>query len=603
MKNLKSITIKEAIDKIKHNNYLLPSFQRQFVWRPDQIESLFDSLMRDYPIGTFLFWELTHEKMGEFEFFYSFLREYHERDKKYNEEEFSITGQDSVTAILDGQQRLTSLCIGLDGYYAKKSKNKWWTNNDAFPKKKLYLNLLAPYSSNSEHEYDPASLEKRYDFKFLIDEDAKKKSDEFFWFFVGDVLKYKSDDACDEYLKDNKLNEPSAKQADFAGKTLIKLRKVIHDDAPINYFLEKNEPLDRVLNIFARVNKGGKSLSYSELLFSVVTAQWKKGDARQFITELVNELNKMIGDFSFTADFVLKSCLVLSENDIKFKVDNFNMNNIRQIKDNWREISKAIKEAVTLVVDKFRFNHHTLRSKVPLIPIAYYLLLKKCPEKFADKANYKGERDKIFNWLISVLLKQTFSRSPDNILRAMRSIIKKNHEIGLGFPPLNQIVADSTIGRLRSIVFTENEIKDLPKQPYHNRHTFYLLAAVYRTLNWRSDFHKDHIFPRKLFNQEKLLALGISEDKVQFCLENYNTLANLQLLPGTENQEKSAQLPKVWMDATMNEQEQEYYQKTHFIPRDIPLSLDNFEEFIEKRSKLLVEEFSKYLKMPDDGIA
>lgn len=49
------ITVKEAIKKIQEGKYLLPAIQREFVWKSEQIENLFDSLMNDYPIGSFLF--------------------------------------------------------------------------------------------------------------------------------------------------------------------------------------------------------------------------------------------------------------------------------------------------------------------------------------------------------------------------------------------------------------------------------------------------------------------------------------------------------------------------------------------------------------------
>ena len=63
------ITIKEAIDNIKARKYLLPSIQREFVWDTDQIETLFDSLMRDYPISTFLFWAVDKSKIKDFQFY------------------------------------------------------------------------------------------------------------------------------------------------------------------------------------------------------------------------------------------------------------------------------------------------------------------------------------------------------------------------------------------------------------------------------------------------------------------------------------------------------------------------------------------------------
>ena len=56
------ITVKDTIDYIDEGIYLLPAIQRKFVWSSDQIEVLFDSIMRGYPINTF------------FKYFYTFLK-------------------------------------------------------------------------------------------------------------------------------------------------------------------------------------------------------------------------------------------------------------------------------------------------------------------------------------------------------------------------------------------------------------------------------------------------------------------------------------------------------------------------------------------------
>ena len=71
------ITIKKALDSIATHQYVLPAIQREFVWRPEQICRLFDSLMRRYPIGSFLFWKVTPEKTREFRF-YDFVLNYHQ---------------------------------------------------------------------------------------------------------------------------------------------------------------------------------------------------------------------------------------------------------------------------------------------------------------------------------------------------------------------------------------------------------------------------------------------------------------------------------------------------------------------------------------------
>lgn len=82
--------IKEIIEKIGRNDFYLPAIQRKFVWDCQQIESFFDSIMRGYPIGTFLFWFVAGENKNNYTF-YKFIQEYHERDRSRNEFESFLT--------------------------------------------------------------------------------------------------------------------------------------------------------------------------------------------------------------------------------------------------------------------------------------------------------------------------------------------------------------------------------------------------------------------------------------------------------------------------------------------------------------------------------
>ena len=59
------ITISDAIAKIEERKFLLPAIQRKFVWSSEQIEVLFDSIMRDYPINSFMMWNVTSDKTKE----------------------------------------------------------------------------------------------------------------------------------------------------------------------------------------------------------------------------------------------------------------------------------------------------------------------------------------------------------------------------------------------------------------------------------------------------------------------------------------------------------------------------------------------------------
>jgi uncharacterized protein with ParB-like and HNH nuclease domain len=317
------ITIKEAIDNVHKKNYLLPAIQREFVWRTDQIERLFDSLMRDYPISSFLFWEVEKQNISNFQF-YEFVREYHERDNTHNPKA-DISGENGITAMLDGQQRLTSLYIGLKGTYAYKLPRKRWDNDSAFPKRKLCLNLLSR----------AVDADFVFDFKFLTKKEHHQSDDDHFWFIVGDILDLEKPADINKYLIKNGLLKLEEDKAEFANEALYKLWEVIHKNKSINFFLEKGESLDKVLNIFIRVNSGGTQLSYSDLLLSIATAQWKEKDAREEITEFVDEINAIGDGFNINKDFVLKSCLVISGfRDIAFKVDNFNCKNLTRCLQN-----------------------------------------------------------------------------------------------------------------------------------------------------------------------------------------------------------------------------------------------------------------------------
>lgn len=83
-------------------------------------------------------------------------------------------------AVLDGQQRLTSIYVGLKGSYSYKMPHKQWKNDDAFPERKLYLNIVEPKTESSD----------KFEFKFLTDDECQNDGTHY-WFLVGDILNMK----------------------------------------------------------------------------------------------------------------------------------------------------------------------------------------------------------------------------------------------------------------------------------------------------------------------------------------------------------------------------------------------------------------------------
>lgn len=578
------LSIKQAVDNIDSKKFLLPAIQREFVWSTEQIENLYDSLMKGYPISSFLFWEVDAKNKTDYQF-YDFILDYHERDNSHNKRS-NVAGMPPITAVLDGQQRLTAIYIGLKGSYASKIQWKRWNNNQAFPEKRLYLNLLG---LDEEGE--------NYEFRFLTKEESKKNDDKHYWFLLRDILDFCDTSEVNDYLVENGLTDTSKypkEQCKFINKTLFRLHKVIFDEKPIHFFVEEDSSLDKVLNIFIRVNSGGTKLSYSDLLLSIATAQWKSMDAREEIIKFVEEINRIGNGFLIDKDFVLKTCLVLCDfSNIAFKIDNFKHDAMEKIEQNWQSITESIRIAFRLV-DSFGFDRNTLASNAVMIPVVYYLNRIGNPKNYVDSSAYIDDRQIIKKYIVISLLKRNFSGQPDNIIRPIRDVIRENY--GTGFP--FQKIAEKQKGTNKDFGFDEDEIANLFDYQWGQSYTFSVLAILYPGLDFKYKFHIDHIYPKSMFTHAKLLRSGIPEEKIGFYLDNYNYLANLQLLEGTPNEEKSNKPFDEWLDKSYPKgtPKRDSYLRTNYIPSDIGLDFENFEQFIENRKALMTEAFQALIK-------
>ena len=564
------LTIAEVVKDISANKYGLPSIQREFVWSTAQIERLFDSVMQDYPFGAFLFWELSKDQNTLYDF-YSFLQNYHEKTARHNPK-INLTGNDNVMAVLDGQQRLTSIYIGLKGTYAFKMPFKQWKNNSAFPERKLYLNIV----EQAKDETD------KYEFSFLAADEVKNDTDHY-WFEVGKILDMTELGDVMNYLMQNIAfsGAYTQDQCIFANATLSQLFKVIHTQPSISYYKVKSEELDKVLQIFIRVNSGGTVLSYSDLLLSIATAQWESLDARKEITEFVDYINTIGSGFNVNKDFILKASLVLTGfSDIAFKVDNFNKQNMLKIEQNWQTIKTSITQAF-LLVSSFGFSRDSLKSNNAVIPIAYYLMTIGNPSNFEVSSNTVNNRKKIKKWLTMSLIKRVFGGQADSILRPLREVIKANGN--------NEFPLDEIINRLRgtskTIVFTDDDIEALLELQYGRADTLMVLMMLYPSLDYNNKFHIDHIYPKSKFTKTSLLKKGIAQDKVEEYMNHVNDISNLQLLAAIPNIEKQDKDFEEWFaEICPTDTDKIQYRKINYLP-EMQYSYDKFLQFVSDRRK------------------
>ena len=564
-----AITIKEAIENIKKREYVLPSIQREFVWDTDQIEMLFDSIMRDYPISTFLFWKVDKTRVKNFQF-YEFLKKYHQKDCRHNTK-VDLPDDSDVIALLDGQQRMTSMYLALAGSYAKKRPNFRINNPLAYLEKKLYLNVLSP----------SPEIETEYEFKFLTDDEAQESDNKTFWFQCSEILGYEDVSEAMEFVMDNDLADSSKYELvnrKFASKTLNKFYNAIHTNGTISYYLEKGEELDKVLQIFIRINSGGTTLSYSDLLLSIATAQWQDKDAREVIHDFVDSINQIGDGFKFNKDIVLKSCLVLGDFDVKFKVDNFTKENMQTIEQNWDATSGAMRSAIELVA-AFGYSQDNLLATNAIIPIAYFIHKNECMNHILHSDSHKENRRNIKEWLARVLLKGTFGGTPDGIYPKLRDLINAN----IGQFPLDEII-ENYRGKTKSIIFNEDDIDTLMSLQYGKAKTYCALTLLYPGLNQSFKYHQDHIHPKSFFGKTKLRSLGLTEEQVDTYQERFNNLPNLQLLQANQNIEKSDKHFSSWVESTFpNINERNEFLRQNYIESSDSLNFENFLSFEDNR--------------------
>ena len=581
-------TITKIIEEIDSKKIYLPAIQRKYVWGEAQIIKLMDSIMRGYPFGTFLFWKVRKKTVNEKGYsMYEFIKDYHERDNSKNclaGQPFSISESeedDTILAALDGQQRLTSLYIALKGSISMKMPKKRWNNDDAFPKKELYFNLLSKSETDDEEEM-------AYCFKFLSHSEVSCDSDDCVWYKVKDIVQYPDLVALNKFIRNSTWGAN-----DIAADNITKLYERIKINEIINYFEYASDSIDDVLDIFVRVNSGGTVLSKTDLLFSTIISFWDGG--REEIDRLLTSINNIGDHYSFSNDFIMRSCLYVMDLSTSLKVEAFGRESVGKIKENWEKIKVAIKDTVALM-NELGFNSENIVADNAVIPLIYYRY-KYGPEAFKDEYDTNTgetvlkEKMEIRKYMVISQIRHIFGQSTAATLSKIREELKK-HDDKFQLKHL----MDLTFAGERSLRYDAETIENWFDSYEKNAYTFMLLSLLYPNLKYgQKIFHQDHMHPYAGFEKEdelkKLNLPGgeMNEERIETWRHQRNTLANLQLLEGRENEGKNSTPLVEWLREPENKDNAKY------LPEGISYELANFEEFLQARKKLMLDELKRIL--------
>lgn len=254
------VRVSDIIRQVNRDIYL-PAIQREFVWGTDRIERLFDSIMADFPIGSFLYWKLEQKNKDEWPV-YEFIRDF-DGESPHNSPANMAGITKDITLVLDGQQRITSLLIGLKGSY-RYFYYRW-------RKTRLYLNLLKPPTPNEDNPEELA-----YGFAFRESGDPGGDAPQF-WYPVGRILDFEDAEDAKADMRPKLAGLPDD-QRDNANRLIGRLHNRIHTTLAGNYYQEQSQDYDKVLQVFVRANSAGQPLEYSDLLLATATAKWETLD-------------------------------------------------------------------------------------------------------------------------------------------------------------------------------------------------------------------------------------------------------------------------------------------------------------------------------------
>ena len=559
------LTIKECLDLVNETLFL-PDIQRPYVWEEEDICLLFDSICRDYPINTVLFWYLKKETLQSNSFIKRF-RFISERNFE-NQIDTSPIQRDSYFLVIDGQQRITSFYLTLQGTYKFKVK-RTWQNAD------LYYNFNSGVEENEEgilfeFKFFPQSYQDV--FVETIEDKKTKTTTEKSWIRVKFI--YSINDRKDvlETIKKKISDLISVDIDNNQNNTILEFWFKLKQDKLISYYNEKTQDYDKVLDIFVRTNSGGQKLKYSDLLFSYIKLHWN--DAREKFSELLKQLNEN-GKYDFSHDFILKAILFINASDqeqLKYRTKNFSATIISQTKDNWEtKIEPAIKLMKDLISSRFQLTHDKLiTSYNALIPIVYFNY--KYNKKGIGEENNKLTTDiqsNIREWLLTSMLTGVFGGQSEGILNKAKKGIEESSKSD--YFPTSEIFDKFKEAKPAMSNKVTEEI--ITKASYNSIESYLILSLLYKnTVNLSPLLDDNKPQQDHIFSKSEMKIAKIQKDKI-------NSIYNIRWVSASDNRIKSDESYADWSVRLGD-----IIKSNHFIPTG-SWTVANFDDFLEARKK------------------
>lgn len=528
------------LNGISNLEMVIPEFQREFVWNKELSKQLMVSLYRDYPTGSLLFWE-TNEPP-------EIKNDAVKRDK---------IGWTKV--ILDGQQRLTTLYLLIKGEIPP-----YYTENDILnDPRNLYFNLeTGEFKYYMKSEMDGNPLWQRVIGCFVRD-----KIDPF--------------DIVDEISALGKEIEHKSLTR-VINKNLNKLRAIEKKDYPV-LTVPSTCQIDEAIDVFDRVNSKGTKLTDAELMLTHITGKWPQ--ARRVIKNKIEQLSKL--NFEFHLDFFTRCIVVSLINSALYKSVNYELYNKEDYVAAWEKVNKSIDYLIPILKqDAWLGGTNDMMTTNVLVPIIAHLIKNNCKFSLNNKKGF-------LYWMFLALNWSRYSGQTDQRL-------DKDTQIAIeSTSPIKDLV-DQIIDQRGRIDVSPDDLqgKDAGHPLYR---MLYIITKYNKAIDWSNggpisetigDYYSiqsHHIFPQSILYNNGFHSENHMHKKT------VNEIANRAFITRDTNFEISAKKPSDYLP----EIEKKYpgALEKQFIPIDQRLwELENFEEFLIARRKIIANEINRFLE-------
>ena len=532
--------INQILIKIDEKQLFVPAFQREYVWRRADAKNLISSLIKDYPTGTMLTWETNHppEIKGD-----------HKYDPK----------QGSVKLILDGQQRITTLYILMNGRIPPYYKEDDITHDI----KPLYVNI-----ENLELEYYKKNM----------------MSNNPLWIHITDIFKgvVRKRDVVDKLEKNMEGERISRKLENVLDDNFLAIQKINDKD-----FKEQVVPtqatVKEAIDIFYIVNAAGVNLTDAELALAQISGYWP--EARALFKEKLKKLAE--NGFVFKLDFIIYVLLGIVHNAGSKMEKLHNSSNKDKVREVWQKLDTEILDYVFNILKSQAYIDHTkeVNSVYAFVPIIVYAFNK-------GKNLSQLEIKKMVKWFYySQIRFRYISQLGAKLDKDLTIIINEEN-------PFDKLL--NLIALERNLEIMPNEFEGVGVlHPLWGIMKFYFKSNnavcfstginIRKNMGKKYDLEWDHIFPYSVLKKN-----GYDMNnriRYQFAQE----ITNRAVLTAVANRAKSAENADSYLSQVRDQFPNSL--KLQCIPEDENLwKLENFELFLKARRQLLADEINNYLE-------